>query len=154
MAKMHVAQKITISRPKEDVFDYVRHLKNQNEYSVWNLRDPSRHVDYVGTDGNEGFVYSWDSKDKYVGAGTQQITRIVDNERIESELQFKRPMKNIGKAAVVLSAVSEQETEVEWAFESPMKFPFSLFKGMFEKSLGKDLQQNLHNLKQKLEQTR
>jgi hypothetical protein len=35
-----VERRITISKPNQVVFDYIKYVKNQDNYSVWNKRDP------------------------------------------------------------------------------------------------------------------
>ncbi len=36
----HVEKMVTINRPKSTVFDYIRLLKNQDNFSVWAMMDP------------------------------------------------------------------------------------------------------------------
>ncbi len=50
-----VEREITISKPKQEVFDYIKYLKNQDHYSVWNCLDPAIRKIYTGTDGTVGF---------------------------------------------------------------------------------------------------
>ena len=37
----HVEREVVISRPKDEVFAYVKLLKNQDNYSRWALMDPA-----------------------------------------------------------------------------------------------------------------
>lgn len=150
-SKMIVEKSVVIDQPKDVVFDYLKFSKNMDHYSVWNMKDPNKKVDYTGTDGTVGFLYKWDSKDKSVGAGTQKITNLVDGERIEYEMNFERPMKNTGTSKFILSEINEKQTQLTWDFRGPTKFPMSLFKGIFQKMLGKDLLMSLGNLKKILE---
>ncbi|MEN2282665.1 SRPBCC family protein [Algoriphagus sp. SE2] len=150
-SEMIVEKSVVIDQPKDVVFEYLRFSKNMDQYSVWNIRDPYKKAEYYGKDGTVGFVYKWDSKDKNVGAGEQKITKLVQNERIEYEMKFERPMKNTGTSKFILSDVNEKQTMVTWDFRGPVKFPMSLFKGFFQKMLGKDLMKSLENLKKRLE---
>ena len=59
-----VEREITLDHPKQVVFDYVKNLKNQNEYSVWAKIDPDMKTEFRGTDGIVGFVSGWDSQNK------------------------------------------------------------------------------------------
>jgi len=152
MAKtMEVSNSVTINKSNQEVFDYLKYSKNQGEFSVWNMLDPDQKRTYKGEDGTVGFIYSWDSKNKNVGAGSQEIKKIVDGERIEYELRFVRPMKNIANSQFIIKKKSDTESEVFWDFQGPMKFPMSLFSGMFKKMMNKDMSQSLANLKEKLE---
>ena len=74
-----VEREVSINKPLADVFAYVRNIKNQNYYSVWNLKDPNSKQDFKGTDGTVGFIASWDSKNDEVGQGEQEIKNIVDS---------------------------------------------------------------------------
>ena len=56
---------------------------------------------YSGTDGQVGFIYSWDSQNKNVGAGEQEITGIEEGHKIDFELRFKRPMEQSASSAIL-----------------------------------------------------
>lgn len=153
MAKeMIIERSILINRSKQDVYDFLKITRNQETFSVWNMKDPNKATTTTGTDGTEGFVYAWDSKNKSVGAGSQRITRISEGQRIDYALNFERPMKNTGTSSFVLESVDTGQTRVIWEFRGPTKFPMSLFAGIFKKKLGKDIDESLGNLKKKLEQ--
>ena len=82
--ELNIEDTIVINQPVEKVFDYIRHIKNQDNYSTWNMMDPDMKKEYSGTDGQVGFVYKWDSsKQKNVGAGEQEIKAIVPNKSLE-----------------------------------------------------------------------
>jgi uncharacterized protein YndB with AHSA1/START domain len=151
MAEMYIERSVRINKPKQIVFDYLKLIRNQEEFSVWNMKDPGKRVESNGTDGTVGFIYSWDSKDKSVGAGSQEIRNIVEGSEIGYEVRFERPMKNVGQSRFVLNELSGQETQATWIFSCPSKFPMSLFKGIFQNMLGKDMAKSLANLKGKLE---
>jgi hypothetical protein len=145
--ELWVEKSVDINRSKQEVFDFLKFCKNQDQFSVWNMADPEKITSYTGTDGTEGFVYSWDSRVKNVGKGSQIIAGILESDRIEFDLLFEKPMKNTGKSTFILTETSPALTKVTWNFSGPTKFPMSLFKGMFQKMLGKDLAKSLDNLK-------
>lgn len=147
---MIIEKSILINKPYQEVFQFLKLTKNQEKFSVWNMKDPNKKTTAEGIDGTEGYIYSWDSKDKSVGAGSQKITKIIDGASIEYELNFVRPMKNTGTSKFIIEPQGNQ-TKVIWDFRGPTKFPMSLFKGLFEKMLGKDISQSLENLKGSLE---
>ncbi|MCB9080570.1 MAG: SRPBCC family protein [Lewinellaceae bacterium] len=152
MAKqLQVEQSIIIDRPQSEVYEYLKYVKNQNQFSVWNMADPQQKTSESGIDGTVGFIYSWDSQLKNVGAGSQEIKNMKEGEFMAYELRFERPMKNIAQSAFVLHPVQENQTKVTWNFKGPTKFPMSLFKFLFQKMLGKDMAKSLDNLKAKLE---
>src|SRR6478752_5632333 len=89
----NIQREIVINKPKKEVFDYIRFVKNQDNYSKWNMTDPDMKKTYIGNDGTPGFVYSWKSDDDNVGAGEQEITAIKEGEALEMELRFKIPFE-------------------------------------------------------------
>lgn len=150
--KMIIERNIIISKPLSEVYEYLRLMQHQENFSVWNMADPNRSKSFKSTDGTVGCVYSWDSPtNKNVGAGEQEILSLEKDKSINYEVRFQRPMKNVAKCNFVLSSVSESQTNVMWGFYSPSKFPLNILKGVMEKMLGKDLQKSLENLKTLLE---
>jgi hypothetical protein len=148
---MKIEKSIEINRNSELVFDYLKLTKNQDNFSVWNMADPNSKKKYQGKDGTIGFIYSWDSSMKNVGAGEQEITGIEEGKSIDYEIRFSRPMQNTGKTKFQITSVGEESTSVAWSFDSPSKFPMSLLSPLFKIMLGKDMQNGLKNLKGILE---
>src|SRR5690606_7302599 len=73
-----VQREVTIDKPKQEVFDYIKYLKNQDNYSKWNKIDPEMKKSYKGTDGTVGFISRWESNKKEVGWGEQEIKKITE----------------------------------------------------------------------------
>ena len=148
-----VIREVTINKPKSEVFEYVKLLKNQDNFSVWANRDPQMNKDYRGSDGTVGFVSSWDSKMKDVGKGEQEITKIADGERIDYELRFIEPFASTSSAYMIFESVSDTQTKVKWGFTGKMKYPANLFLLTMdmEGMIGKDFQDGLNKLKMVLE---
>lgn len=149
--EMVIEKHIVINKPAQEVFDYIRLVKNQDNFSKWNMADPTMQKSYSGTDGQIGFIYTWDSKDKNVGAGEQEITAIEAGRKVEYALRFKRPMEQSAKGSFTVNQLSNG-TDVMWGFYGTSTFPMVLFKSIFQKMLGNDLQTSLTNLKKILEQ--
>ncbi|MBX2906241.1 MAG: SRPBCC family protein [Taibaiella sp.] len=92
--EMKIERSITVNKPVNEVFNFVSHIKNHEQFSVWHMMDPQMKKEYRGTDGQVGFVYAWDSaNDKNVGAGKQEITKLIPDQRVEFHLRFLRPMQ-------------------------------------------------------------
>lgn len=148
-----VEREIVINKPKAEVFEYIKHLKNQDAYSVWNRKDPKAKKTYKGTDGEVGFIAAWDSENEEVGKGEQEIVKIIEGERMDVKLRFKVPFEAEDDAYFVTESVSDTQTKVKWGFKGSMNYPMNLmllFMDM-EDMLGKDLQGGLDNLKKVLE---
>jgi len=144
---MYIEKSISIDKSKREVFEYLKYTKHQDQFSVWNMTDPNKTATYIGTDGTIGFIYNWDSKNKNVGAGSQEIISIDKNEQITYEVRFDRPMKNIAQSQFILKEITPNKTELIWTFRGPTKFPMSLLKSLFQKMLGKDISKSLGNIK-------
>lgn len=140
-----------INQPKAVVFDYVKLIKNQEEYSVWVMQDPNVVMKYTGTDGTVGFKAAWNSKDDNVGEGSQQIAKITDD-RIDVDLHFERPMKGEAKAATFVETVSGNQTKITNEFYGHSDYPMNLMSIIGKKFITDAQTQNLANLKKILEE--
>ena len=148
----HVSRSILISKPKSDVFEYLKSLKKMDDWSPWATRDPNMEKKFTGIDGKVGAVSYWKGN-KDVGEGEQEITKIVDGERIESELRFLNPWKSTSDCYLQIEDQQSEQTNVIWGFTGKNKFPMSimmLFMSM-DKMVGKDFEEGLKNLKEVLE---
>lgn len=148
-----VEREIVINKPKDEVFNYIKYLKNQDNYSVWANMDPNMKKEYKGTDATVGFISAWESEDKNVGKGEQEIIGIKEGERVDYELRFIEPFEAKDHAYMITEKVGENQTKVKWGFDGKMKYPMNLmlvFMDM-DKMLGDQLMTGLKNLKSTLE---
>ncbi|WP_299208299.1 SRPBCC family protein [uncultured Dokdonia sp.] len=143
-----VSRSIVIDKPKEIVFPYVKMVKNQDHWSPWKRKDPDMKQTYTGTDGEVGFKASWKGN-KDVGEGSQTITAVVENERIDNHLIFLKPWKSESDGYYTVEDAGAGQTKVVWGFKGQNKFPATilmLFINM-DKVVGKDFEEGLQNLK-------
>ena len=144
-----VVKEITVNKPKLEVFDYIKHLKNQGNFSVWQMADPEMIKTYTGTDGTVGFVASWDSQKEDVGKGSQKITKIAEGERLETLITFIRPFEAEDNAYMTTESIDSTHTKVTWGFSGAFSYPLNLMQLFMDmdKQVGGDLQKGLENLK-------
>lgn len=147
-----VERNVTINKPTEQVFDYVKYLRNQETYSVWEKLDPNMKHTYRGTDGMPGFVSAWESDNDQAGVGEQEI-KSIDGYRIDYELRFIKPFKVTNQSYMITESQGDSITNVKWGFEGKMNYPMNLMLLFtdFDGMIGKDLQGGLNNLKSILE---
>lgn len=148
-----VERQIVIDKPALQVFDYIKYLKNMDHYNKWVMTDPTMRKDYRGTDGTEGFSYSWDSDNKQAGQGEQMIKKITDGRKMDYQIQFIKPFAGFAESSMETLPVDQRSTTVKWSFASKMAYPMNvvlIFMDMGE-MLGKDMAISLNNLKQILE---
>lgn len=146
-----VQQQVIINRNSREVFDYIKLLKNQRNFNKWAMMDPDAKMDYIGTDGTVGFIYTWDSENKNVGKGEQEIKSISDNTRIDSEVRFEKPFKNVADVFMEARAVSENQTSVQWAMNGKNPYPMNIMNLFIPGMLSKDMGTSLSTLKSILE---
>lgn len=149
--KYVISEKVIINKPKQEVFDYLRILKNQEQYSEWVKADPNLQPVITGADGEVGAIQSWNSKDDNVGEGNQKITSITAD-RIDVDLKFIRPFSGNAKAANLFKAISENQTELTSEFYGDDKYPFNLMGYFFGAKIIQETEiKNLNNIKTILE---
>lgn len=148
-----IERQIVISKPKQQVFDFIKLLKNQDHYNKWWTMDPNAKKDFKGTDGTVGFIAAWDSQNKQAGAGEQEITKITDGERLDTEIRFIRPFSGKADIFMAVADTAEHQTLVTWNFSGEYKYPMNILLMIMnmDKLLGTDLEISLNRLKEYLE---
>lgn len=148
-----VEREVTINRPNSEVFDYVRKLKNQDVWGPWAKKDPAMKREFRGNDGSVGFVSSWKSDHSEVGSGEQEIKKITEGERLDTELRFKEPFESKSDAYFTTEATGPGTTKVKWGFSSSFPRPMNVMLLVFDmdQMIGKDFEEGLSNLKTILE---
>jgi hypothetical protein len=98
-------------------------------------------------------VTSWKSDHAEVGSGEQEIKRIVEGERIDTELRFTEPFASKADAHLITEATGPNTTKVKWGFTTSLPRPFNLMSLAIDMDamVGEDFQQGLDNLKRILE---
>ena len=145
-----IKRTVVINKPVKEVFSYVRHLKNHDNFSVWHQLDPNMKKVYTGEDGLPGFIYAWDGNDD-AGKGEQEIKAIEENKKIDIEVRFKKPMEATNQAEIITEPADATTTKVTWSFYSTNPYPMNFMNLFMDGLIGKDLQKNLTNLKAVLE---
>lgn len=145
-----IRRSILIDAPNKKVFEYLKLLKNQDNFNKWVMADPEMKRMFRGTDGTVGFVYGWNGNKK-AGEGEQEIKSIMEGRRIETEIRFIRPFAGVAKANLEIESVAANQTNVIWSNASTMKYPMNLMLFMIEKMLAKDMDTSLTTLKGILE---
>src|SRR6267142_6365432 len=82
----YVKREIIINAPRQKVFDYLKLLKNQDEFNEHAMAAPDRKREFKGTDGTVGYIYAW-SGNKDAGVGEKEIKNIVEGKSIEMEIR-------------------------------------------------------------------
>jgi hypothetical protein len=152
MKKEHYVRRgIIIDAPLQKVFDFLKLLKNQEQFNKWATADKiNRKEEFKGTDGTIGFIYSW-SGDKSAGQGEKEIMNIVEGKRIETEIRFVKPMRVSASAIFETESLSDNQTKVSLINTGTLKYPLNIMIPVFEKNFAKAMDTSLSTLKNILE---
>lgn len=135
-----------IHAPLEKVFDYLKHIKNQDNFNKWIMVDPGMKKEFKGADGTVGFIYAWNGN-KEAGEGEQEIKAMTERESIEMEIRFVRPFAGIALGEFKTEPLFNDQTKVSWNTSSTMKYPLNIMLPLIVKMLEKDMGISLTNLK-------
>lgn len=147
-----VNRSVVINKPVSQVYNYLKYIKNQDEWSPWAKKDPDMKQTFTGTDGEIGFISRWEGN-KDVGTGEQELTHLSENESVLTELRFYKPWESQSDGYFRLEPIDDNTTKVIWGFSGKNKFPWHIlmmFMSM-EKAVGKDFEEGLADLKTILE---
>ncbi|MCW3105147.1 MAG: polyketide cyclase [Bacteroidetes bacterium] len=151
MKKEHyVRREIIINAPRQKVFDYLKLLKNQDEFNRHAQAGADRKKEFRGTDGTVGYVYAW-SGDKNAGEGEKEIKGIVEGKKIEMEIRFVKPMAATARIIMEMESLSADQTKVYWSNAGALKYPVNILIPVMEKAVAKDMDGSLLTLKSILE---
>ncbi|MAX71115.1 MAG: polyketide cyclase [Flavobacteriaceae bacterium] len=148
----NVSRSVVINKSIAEVFNYLKYIKNQDDWSPWKKKDPDMKQTFTGTDGEVGFISRWEGN-KDVGVGEQELTGITENSSVESQLRFYKPWKSQSDAYITTREIDANTTEVVWGFTGVNKPPSNIFFLFFnmDKAVGKDFEEGLSDLKLILE---
>ena len=151
MKKEHyVRREIIINAPRQKVFDYIKLLKNQDQFNKHAMAGPDRKREFKGTDGTVGYIYAW-SGDRSAGEGEKEIKNIIEGKSIETEIRFVKPMRAIAKIIMETESLPGEQTKVYWSNAGTLNFPINIMIPILEKSVAKDMDTSLSTLKNILE---
>jgi uncharacterized membrane protein len=141
-----VEKSITINKPKTEIFSYIRSLKNQDNFSKWAKMDPAMKKSSKGADETIGFTTMWEGNSD-VGKGEQEIKKIDEGKRIDFELRFEKPMKDVAQAYMTADSTGTNKTLVKWGITGHMNYPMNIMGLLMNKMIGGDFETGLANLK-------
>ncbi len=151
MKKEHYAKReIIINAPRQKVFDFLKLLKNQEQFNKWAKVDSNRKEETKGTDGTVGYIFAW-SGDKSAGVGEKEIMNIVEGKRIETEIRFVKPIRTSAYVIMETESLPGNQTKVSLSNAGKLNYPLNIMIPMVEKKFPKDMDTSLSTLKNILE---
>ena len=148
--EVHVERSVTINAGPEAVFPHVNSLSATQNWSPWLDRDPDVVVNYEGPVSGVGAKMNWQSDEPNVGNGAQEIVASIENERVETALDFGE--MGVAKAEFILVPQGDA-TVVTWSLDTDMgNNPVGRYMGlMMDKWVGGDYEVGLTKLKNLVE---
>lgn len=150
-----IEKEIVINKSPSQVFNYLKMVRNGNEWNPWMKKgvntDPSGVQTFKGEDGAVGFINSWSSDNKEIGVGEEEITAITADERIELELRLVKPYQAKHKVYFTTTSAGENKTKVTWTIEGRTDFPLNLLCFFKHNEVKDKFTLGLNNLKEVVE---
>ncbi|MDO5510368.1 MAG: SRPBCC family protein [Weeksellaceae bacterium] len=146
----HFEKSIDIAATPEQVYPHISSTKAFNEWNPWLQLDPDMHMEYHGVQGSVGDRYCWESQKDDAGAGCQEITALVPNEKQSTRMEFKRPFEDVANSDIILTT-NAQGTTVTWTLDSKLERPMNLMAVFMSSQMDKSYGQGLSRLKQIVE---
>ncbi len=143
---VHVERSTVIARPASQVYAIINSYKRFNEWSPWYALDPNAKYTITGPVSGVGAKQAWESQNKDVGSGSQEIIASEPNKFVRTQLDFGDMGKPI---AVFTIAPADKGVKLTWAMEADMgKSPVGRYFGLLMDSMvGKDYEAGLIKLK-------
>jgi len=131
------------------VFEQVNILRNWEGWSPWHQLDPALQLTYSDTESGVGAGFHWESKHRQVRKGHLTITECRVHEYIALDMQFMR--QRITRSYFRFEPARRGGTLVTWVLMAELgQHPGRKLKGlMMDKSIGKDFERGLENLKRR-----
>ncbi|PCE62425.1 SRPBCC family protein [Sediminicola luteus] len=120
-----VKSKVIVKREPAEIFEYLRLLKNQSNWSFWEKDNRFFESGIIGEDGELGAVRFWESATS-VGQGEQKIIHINAPHRIDTELSFMNFSLFKCFLYYKVGRNSMHKTFVEVGFSAKMGFPVNI----------------------------
>ena len=158
-SELKATRSITINAPASEVFVQVGDFSNWTKWSMWSLRDKNMQSTFEGDPMMVHHKWQWKSTE---GNGTQEITSVILNEEIKSDLIFEG-FEDANKSTFTFKESGSTEendvpcancsTEVSWTMDfGKIPFPFRGMMLLFQGSVISDFEQGLANLKKNCEE--
>ncbi len=149
--KFAIQREVVVARPAQEVFGFMRMLKNQERYSTYAQADPAMKIAYSGTDGTVGAKVSWDSEDRNVGKSEQEIIALEDGRRIEIEIRFREPFQSVDPLVTEIEALGPNQTRIRNTYHGKIRYPYNLLVWWVMAKIRENMQASLDNAKVALE---
>lgn len=148
--RFNIEKTIVIHKPTEVVMNNVGDLHHYRDWNPWQQLDPSSKTTITGEPKTKGHCYSWNGKK--VGVGSLTLLSL-DSKHIHFELEFIKPFASKAKDNWLFEPWGNEDTKVTWQNSGELPWPMARLMGpLLNKSLNKQFEQGLSNLKKMCEE--
>ncbi len=149
-----VEESILIEKNKLEVFDYIKYLKNRNQYAYQPDLAQKIKTKYKKKDGRVGFTAIWKSESRDVESRKQKIVNIEYGKSIDYDVHILAPFESIGKSSFQVKALTDSTVYLTSQLTLIMKYPnnLSMLFLDIEKETEDKLHQELKKIKEIVEQ--
>ncbi len=126
--KVQYMETISVHAAVSKVYDAIRYQEQLMAWSVWPSETKSQ-CEVKNIDGKLGAQTVYLSKGKQFGY--QEITDLVDNEKVSFMLKSKAPFEQVTKLHFLLKAIDNNKTEITLCFDNTLKKPSLLLPYVF-----------------------
>ena len=147
-----IQRSATIAAPPDKVFALLNDLRQFNTWNPFAKMEPTVIITYDATSAGVGGAYNWQGEK--TGVGRMQITESVPAQRVSAKLDFTKPFEAHNQVDFTVQPQGNGST-VTWAMHGPMPYLNRLMTIFFDmdKTVGKDFETGLANLKALAEKT-
>ena len=140
----NIERTIEFQTERANIFARIVNLQGWKEWDPWYAMEPDAQYSFEGTPGVVGSTASWAGKK--IGTGKQTLTKVVQPEYIETQLEFEGE----SSAATGYWKFEEMEngTKVVWGMKGDLDYPIGRIFGLFmEGMVGTQFDKGLSSLK-------
>jgi hypothetical protein len=147
-----VQRELAIPKDPQEIFSFIKYLNNHKYFSKWVTNHATDTTGTRGIDGTVGYIQPWNNYQDKAGIGELEIKAFKENEKIHLLHHYFKPIKGLGESEIIIRQNGHAGSLVRWQYTGHTKYPFNLITSMInmDKIIGKDLDQCLNRLKEKL----
>ncbi|BCE00096.1 SRPBCC family protein [Marinicellulosiphila megalodicopiae] len=143
--KLTLERTMVIDAPVSEVFKIVSDFNTWRTWSPWLCQEPTCPVVVQLPPYEVGHAQHWTGT--HIGSGNMHITNIVENKRIDYDLEFLKPWKSSSKTSFDFKQI-EGQCHITWAMDSSLPFFMFWMKNMMIALIGNDYIRGLTMLKE------
>lgn len=147
-----IATSSIITQPKDEVFNYLKLMKNANKWQAKLALSKETKQKLTGIDGTIGSTLLWKQNDGQ-NLVQQKIIHIIEGQKINFKFYFEKPIKITSETYFITETVEENETKVTWGIKGEVPYPLNIICHFMRKKVVTNLSRDLVNLQNTLDKT-